>query len=713
MRGRLAGPLNAINSVIARYTDLLLAFGVIAVVGTMVIRIPPGAMDYLIAGNVCISIVVLLTALYIRDASRLPSFPTILLLATLFRLALNVSTTRLILLEADAGEIIFAFGDFVVRGNYVVGAVVFLVLVLVQFIVIAKGSERVAEVSARFTLDAMQGKQMSIDADFRNGLISPEESRERRAALDRESKLYGAMDGAMKFVKGDAIAGIIISAINIVGGLIVGVAQQNMPVGEAAQVYSLLTIGDGLVSQIPALLLSVAAGLVVTRVAAADDEESNLASDLLGQFLAQPRALLIAAVMLAVFAATSGYTGFPPIPFGILSVILATVAISSLLRGRRTSVTAKPDAEQVDADEHEPLLAARPPLSLAIERSLETMLLGPNGDAAPEIKAALRDARQRATRAFGVSVPAIAIQRGEARLRQGGYAIRIHDTPVATGQIPLTGAIAFVNPDIAKNLGITGEPAAIPWSGQPALAIGAHQIGEVREKGIQVYQGAELVLEHLNIALQRHAHEFVTVQTTSERLDEMKEKAPDLVKAVTPMHLTTTDIADLIRALLREQIPVRDLTPLLESLARRAPVLKGQPVALLAAVRTDLARVICDRFSRELRILRFVSVDPRVESRLLNAAALSPDGEVTLNIDPDVRRELLQSAAMALAEGTTAGAMKVMVTSPECRQPARALLMDSIPDAAVMSYAEIAPEFTAIPVARFEMSEAGADATGL
>ncbi|MEM6313755.1 MAG: FHIPEP family type III secretion protein, partial [Planctomycetota bacterium] len=326
-----AKPFSKLNELISRGSDIFVAASVLMIIVLLVIRVDQTVMDWLIAINISIAALVLLTVLYIPDPRRVPSFPTLLLLTTLFRLGLNVSTTRLILLEADAGEIIDTFGQFVVAGNFVVGAVVFLVLVVIQFVVIAQGAERVATVSARFTLDSLPGKQSVIEQDMAAGRISPERGQRERAALDRESKLYGAMDGAMKFVKGDAIAGIIISLVNVVGGLVVGVLQQGMDVGEAAQVYTLLTVGDGLVSQIPALLLSVSAGLVVTRVAAEMDTDkpgsTNIGRDIIEQILSQKRALLLLAVLLLMVTASSVLfnTGFPIVPFLALTGIAAAL----------------------------------------------------------------------------------------------------------------------------------------------------------------------------------------------------------------------------------------------------------------------------------------------------------------------------------------------------------------------------------------------------
>ncbi|MCA9671634.1 MAG: FHIPEP family type III secretion protein, partial [Myxococcales bacterium] len=336
MAARANSPAPDLRGALSRYSDLMLAGTVVGIVAMMIIPLPTLLLDILISANIAISVTLLLVSIYVSDALSIATFPSILLITTLLRLGLNVSSTRLILLQADAGQVIYSFGEFVVAGNLVVGVVVFLILTIIQFVVVAKGSERVAEVAARFTLDAMPGKQMAIDADLRGGAIDMDGARRQRAALQRESQLYGSMDGAMKFVKGDAIAGILITIINIVGGLLIGVLQRGMSAAEAGTIYTLLTVGDGLVSQIPALLISVAAGIVVTRVASEDKQGAHLGRDIGEQVLAQPRAIGIAAALLALLAIVPG---LPTIPFLLLAAVAGAVAYgltrrSAASRGR-------------------------------------------------------------------------------------------------------------------------------------------------------------------------------------------------------------------------------------------------------------------------------------------------------------------------------------------------------------------------------------------
>jgi type III secretion protein V len=483
-----AAPRKISLNPLARYSDVVLALAVVVIVGSMIVPIAPKMMDYLIATNIGISVAVLLAALYVSDASKLPSFPTILLLTTLFRLALNISSTRLILLEANAGDIIFAFGNFVVQGNFVVGGVVFVVLVLVQFIVITKGAERVAEVSARFTLDAMPGKQMSIDAEQRSGALTNEQARKRRQDLERESKLYGAMDGAMKFVKGDAIAAICIAIVNIVGGLVIGVTQMKMSPAEAAQTFSLLTIGDGLVSQIPSLLVGVAAGLVVTRVAGAkeEDQPTHVAGDIVEQIFGQWKAVAITCILLCALATTHPITGLPWGPFLVLAGVLAFGAMGQhamrILRG-------EPAEPEPAAD-----LLSTPPAAVSIVLSREVAsLIFPENEPRQrrELVRQLEEARDRVARDAGVPIGALNVNEAAQGVPPGGYGLMIYETLV--------------------------ESAVLP-----------------RGKELRPGDAAEILVSHLARLLRRHAAEFLGIHETRILFERLEKTHAGLVSSVPP-----------------------------------------------------------------------------------------------------------------------------------------------------------------------------------
>ncbi|MEM7624456.1 MAG: flagellar biosynthesis protein FlhA [Planctomycetota bacterium] len=717
----MRGLFEKLNTLLVKHSDLLLAAMVVLIMGTIIIRIPPGMMDWLIAINIGIAATVLLTALYVSDAVKLPSFPTILLLTTLFRLGLNIATTRLILLEANAGNIIDSFGEFVVGGNFVVGGVVFLVIVLVQFIVIAKGSERVAEVSARFTLDAMPGKQMSIDADLRGGMITPEEARTRRQSLERESKLYGAMDGAMKFVKGDAIAGIIISVINIIGGLIVGVMQQGMEVGEAAQVYSLLTIGDGLVSQIPALLISVSAGLVVTRVAAESGADGKgggrVAGDIVNQVLRQPKAL---GVVSAVLLGMAFLPGFPSPVFFVLCGIAAVLCVIGWTREDEHDAAATPGAAGQATAEIETAPAVGPtPLAIEIDPPLAPMffkdqtVIGPDGEtmmqqvATDGLPAQLRAARMELERELGVSLPPIVLQPDERVHDDGpGYRVVIHGAPVVSGRAEGQHVVLLSEqawpPETLQQLAIQHEYAlpwcravmpSVPFDDFDAVLDNVRKLDEPPD--FRVLDVRDIVLMHLKAVVRQHAAEFVGIQNVSDLVEKLKESQPDLVKAVVPVVLNPAQLTELLQVLLRDGVPIGDLPKLLEAAARHAPHVGTTPLdieALGALVRRDLGRTICAHLSQGRASLGFYALDPQLENAAAEALRETPNG-VTLAMNLDERRRLLQSLAEGIPAHRHVKAPAVLaVSQPLLRRPLADLIRPYLPDVAVVTYDDLSAE---------------------
>ncbi|MEM9420301.1 MAG: flagellar biosynthesis protein FlhA [Planctomycetota bacterium] len=717
----MRGLFEKLNTLLIKHSDLLLAGLVVLIMATIVIRIPPEMMDWLIAINIAIAATVLLTALYVSDAVKLPSFPTILLLTTLFRLGLNISTTRLILLEADAGDIIDSFGEFVVGGNFVVGGVVFLVIVLVQFIVIAKGSERVAEVSARFTLDAMPGKQMSIDADLRGGMITPEEARNRRQSLERESKLYGAMDGAMKFVKGDAIAGIIISLINIIGGLIVGVMQQGMEVGEAAQVYSLLTIGDGLVSQIPALLISVSAGLVVTRVAAESGADGKgggrVAGDIVNQVLRQPKAL---AVVSAVLLGMAFLPGFPSLVFFVLCGLAAVLAVVGWTRLDDAEVAAQAQAAAVQEAATDVATQSGPvPLALEIDSELGVMffqereVVGPDGqvtiqqtatDGLPEM---LRAARFELERELGISIPPIVLQPDDRPAEAGGpgYRVVIHGAPVASGKAEAQHVVLVGDkpwePEVTASLGIEHE-YALPWCRAvvPSVPFDAFdgvldKIGKLDPPPMfKVLDVRDLALSHLKAVVRRYAAEFLGIQRVNDLVEQLKESQPDLVKAVVPVVLNVAQLTELLQHLMRDGVPMRDLPKLLEAATRHAPK-AGNPIdveVLAGLVRRDMGRAICAHLSKGRASLGFYALDPQLENAAAESMRETQSG-VTLALNLDERRRLLQSLNAGIpAHRHVEDPAVLAVSQPVLRGPLSELIKPYLPEVVVVTYDDLSAE---------------------
>jgi type III secretion protein V len=674
-----------------RYGDIGLAVFVVAVVGMMILPLPTWLLDILLTLNIAVSVTLLMMALYVPEALRFSSFPTLLLVTTLFRLGLNVSSTRLILSQADAGEVIRAFGQFVTKGNLIVGAVVFLILTLIQFIVIAKGAERVAEVAARFTLDAMPGKQMSIDADLRAGAFDLEEARRRRALLQRESQLYGAMDGAMKFVKGDAIAGIVIIFVNIVGGLAVGVLQMGMSAGDAVDVYSLLTIGDGLVSQIPALIVSVAAGMIVTRVAS-EDPDSHLGKDIGAQIFEQPKALAVTSGLLLVLAVLPG---LPFVPFLLLGGVSGLTAFG-LLRARTPERTheeraQKKAAARREAEAYTPLVV---PIAVAVGPELAAEIGADESGRflskeVPEIRAAL-------FAELGVRVPAIRLQVGEGIGR--GYTLRLSEVPVAHGEIPSGRVFAAAPAERLAELGVGGEPAQHPGSGHSGVWVAQSLEGRLRASGIAVLDTASFITLHLLVILRRNAGELVGIQEVQSMLDLVEKSHPALVREVVPKLLSVYLLTDVLRRLVEEQVSIRDLRTILGALADWARAEKD-PILLAEHVRASLRRYLSHRLAGESGTLAVYLVDPLIEETIRGAIQRLPTGSY-LALDPEMTQDILAAIRKELLSAPAGRQRPVILTSMEIRRFVKRLCEVEFPDLAVVSYQELSPELQIQPVAR-------------
>ncbi|MBI5500249.1 MAG: FHIPEP family type III secretion protein [Deltaproteobacteria bacterium] len=594
----------------------------------MILPLPTPLLDILLATNISLAVLILLVTLYVSDALRIASFPTILLLTTLFRLALNVSSTRLILGQAYAGEVINAFGDFVVAGNVAVGAVIFLILTLIQFVVIAKGAERVAEVAARFTLDAMPGKQMSIDADLRAGLVTADEARARRAALQRESQFYGAMDGAMKFVKGDAIAGIAITLINIVAGLAIGVLQLGMSAGEAIGTYALLTIGDGLVSQIPALLLSTSAGFVVTRVAA-EEPGGNLGADIGLQIVGQPKAFLILSALLL------GLSVVPGLPFGPFVVL----ALFAGLAGWRLRTRAEPGRGERAraADERAVGPPAVAPAALELGADLAARFAAGTVEGG-KLAAALRAVREALTAETGVPLPATVVRAG-AGLPPAGCRIALFEVP-----------------------------------------FGKWEAGSGTE--------AEVLAERVRDVLRRQAAQFLGHQEVQDLLDRLEETAPALVRAVTPKPVPLERLVAVLKILVEEGVAIRDLRRVLESAVSHAA--EKDPYVLAERIRADGKRALTAALAGDAPALRVVLVAPEVEDVLRDAIKDLGDGPRML-IDPETAEAVIRAAKAAVDALPADGRPRVVLTQPEIRRHLWRLLDLDVPDVRVVSYRELDP----------------------
>ncbi len=626
--------------------DAALAIGVVGIVGMMIVPLPTPVLDVLLAANIAIGVLLLLVAIYLRDGLAFAAFPTVLLVTTLYRLALNVSSTRLILLQADAGEVIYGFGNFVVRGNYVVGAIVFLILTLIQFIVIAKGSERVAEVGARFALDAMPGKQMSIDAELRSGSITHDDARRRRRALAREAQFYGAMDGAMKFVKGDAIAGIVITCVNIVGGLVIGVAMRGLSAPEALRTYGLLTIGDGLVTQIPALLISTAAGIVVTRVASEEDG-GTLGDELAAQLFGNRKPLLIAAAFLSVLAVVPG---LPAVPFLVLAGLLAATTgafglsgLSKLRPSKRDSAAA-PDTE-LFANDAVARKAARvaPVMTIRISHDL-----GSTANVHGAVRDAIEATRGWTAEELGIPSPSIEL-RVDRALAPSAMQVAIHEVNVATREIPRT---LILDPKAFRE-SITG------W---------------------------------LQVVISARAPELVGIDEAQSILDRHERVMAALVRNSVPKPVSLTLFADVLRRLVEERISIRPMREILETLAMIGAN-ERDAVALTEQVRSALRRHISARFVPTGKLIA-CTIDPSIEEMIRGAIQRTPQGTF-LTLPPAVAREIGETLVRALGDEREV----VLLTNPDVRRFVRRLVEPHRRDAIVLSYAELAPEVEVSPFA--------------
>jgi type III secretion protein V len=696
-RGRFLSLLRTgdVRVLFARYSDIVLAVLVAVIVGMMIVPLPTFLLDLFVTLNIAAAVSLLLIAIYVSEALRIATFPSLLLITTLFRLSIEVSATRLILLKANAGQVIHAFGNFVVAGNLVVGAVVFLILTVIQYIVIAKGSERVAEVGARFTLDAMPGKQMSIDAELRGGHIDLAEARRRRALLTRESQFFGSMDGAMKFVKGDAIAGIIVLLTNIVGGLVIGTVQRGMDPATAVRTYTLLTIGAGLVSQIPALVISTAAGIIVTRVSS-EEEGGHLGQDIGRQILAQPKALAIAAALLALLAIVPG---LPAAPFAVLGGLLGLVAYriirwDRLVAGRtRSTNTAAAELSVAGAEVPAPLLL---PIAIDLSAVLSQSLLPPAGPDRME-RELLPSARERFFSETGIPLPAISVRPNAAGLAAGAYVLRLQEVPMARGEVVPGGGLALDTIDHLRAMGIAAQPAVHP-EGRPAAWIPAGELGVARLRGVPTLAPEEVIVLHLLQVLRRYGHEFVGIQETQSLLDQLARTLPALVREVVPKVVSPALLTEILRRLAAEGVSLRSLREILGALAEPAPA-DSDPVTLTEHVRAALRRQITFTHAGGSGVLHAYFLDPMIEDTVREAIQHAASGS-TLALEPELCSDIVKAVGRTVADS----AAPVIVTAADIRCHVRGLLQGEFPGLAVLSYQEIEPDVKLQPLGRITVS---------
>jgi type III secretion protein V len=686
---------------ITRRSDVMLALALVMILVMMVLPLPTFLIDVFIAINMTTGMVLLMVAIYLPSPLAFSSFPSVLLITTLFRLALNISTTRLILLQADAGEIILTFGEFVVGDNFVVGAVIFLIITIVQFVVITKGAERVAEVGARFSLDAMPGKQMSIDGDMRAGLIDMEEARRRRILVEKESQLYGAMDGAMKFVKGDAIAGLIVTAVNIIGGISIGVLQRGMNAGEAVQVYSILSIGDGLVSQIPGLLISITAGIIVTRVSI--DESSNVGTDIGQQIMAQPKALLIAGCLAFGFAAVPGFPYPVFIPLGLILLAISW----TLMRMSGAEVTAKMGGTvpaMAPAGQSASQAAKRRPgtedeFSLTVPLLIDVAASLESAIKTGELNEALIQVRRALYIDLGVPFPGIHL-RYNANLTDGAYQILIQETPMAQGRLQPGWLFCREEPDHLKMLGVTFKTGERFLPGVPTVWIADVQRETLRKAGISTLDLSQVLTFHLSFVLKKYAGDFLGIQETRYLLSQMEGSYGELVKEVQRV-LPIQKMTEILQRLVSEEISIRNLRAILEALVEWGQKEKDT-VLLCEYIRGSLKRYISYKYSSGQNILPAYLLAPDVEEKIRSAIRQTSAGSY-MALDPATAQRFVARAKQAIGTLRQGRSRPVIVVSMDIRRYVRKLIEMELYEIPVLSYQELTQEITVQPLDRITL----------
>lgn len=690
--------------------DLMLITLLVAVIFMMILPLPLIIVDTLIALNMSIAVLLLMVAIYIESPLAFSAFPSVLLITTLFRLALSISTTRLILLQADAGHIIETFGNFVVAGNLIVGMVVFLIITIVQFIVITKGSERVAEVSARFSLDAMPGKQMSIDADMRAGTIDMAEAKKRRDLVSKESQLFGSMDGAMKFVKGDAIAGLIIVAVNIMGGITIGTLQRGMTAGEALHRYSILTIGDGLVSQIPGLFISITAGMIVTRVTT--EESKDIGSDIGSQVFADFRVLQIAAIVVAGFAA------IPGMPWPVFLVLALVFGGAAYLMQRRAKASAAAEAEP----EIPGMAAAVPATTSAGEKAAAPKPRRPGEDRAefaltvpvmldvaenvgglmkPQL---LNEELIKLRRALyfdlGVPFPGIHLRFNE-RLPTNSYYVLMQEIPMSQGTLRPGRLFVRDEPEHLDLLSVPYEKGEAFLPGLETIWVEEKHRGELTKAGIAYMEPPQIVTWHLSFLLKKYAGEFIGVQETRFLLTQMEGSFGELVKEVQRV-MPLQKITEILQRLVSEEISIRNLRTVLEALIEWGQ--KEKDVVLLAEyVRSSLKRYISYKHSSGQNILPAYLFTPDVEDTVRNAIRQTSAGSY-LALDPNIARKITTNVKKKVGVLKRHKQRPVLLTSMDVRRYVRKLIEGDLYELPVLSYQELTQEITIQPLSRIDLA---------
>ncbi|HHW40357.1 MAG TPA: flagellar biosynthesis protein FlhA [Syntrophomonadaceae bacterium] len=675
-----------------RYSDITVAVAVILSVVMMIVPVPPDLLSFLLILNITLSLLILLVSLFTQEALEFSVFPSLLLIMTLFRLCLNISTARLILLYAYAGEVVQKFGGFVIGGNPAVGFVIFLILVVIQFIVITRGAERVSEVAARFTLDAMPGKQMSIDADLNAGIITEAEAKKRRRKIQQEADFYGAMDGASKFVRGDAIAALVIIVINILGGFIIGLVQKGMSFQEALQTYTLLTVGDGLVTQIPALLISTSAGIIVTRAAS----EASFGFDLSKQLFSYPKALGVAGGILLILA----FLGLPPVPIIIMSGLLGGLAYSLNRSSKENKLKEEErqraqELEESKKPEHILSLVQVDPLEIELGYNLIPLVDAKQGG---DLLDRVVMIRRQCALELGFIVPPVRL-RDNMQLNPNSYVIKIKGVEVARGDLMLDHFLAL-GPDVQDKL--EGIPTQEPTFGLPALWIPAHCKEDAELAGFTVVDPTSVIATHLTEVIKKYAHELLTRQDVQNFIDHIKKTNPAVINELSPDLISLGEIQKVLGNLLRERVSIRDLVTILETLADCARLTRDLDL-LTEYIRQALGRQIVSQYLEDNKLC-VLTLDPEIEQFLKEGIQKGEQGSY-LVLEPQKAQRLLGKLKEGAQRMMEAGHQPIILCAPVLRLHLKRLTERILPGLVVLSFNELQPNIQVESVGMVSMLE--------
>ena len=694
---------------IAKNSDIMMAIAVVGIILMLIIPMPPELLDVLLVFNIALAIIILIISIYIAEPLEFSVFPTMLLVCTLFRLALDISSTRMILLYGNkkspmgepigAGHLIPAFAQVVVGGNLIIGFLMFILLIIVQLMVITSGAERIAQVAARFTLDAMPGKQMAIDADLHSGLIDAEQAKKKRRAVEKQSDFYGSMDGAGKFVKGDAMASVVIMVVNILGGLLVGVLMHHMKPIDAINTYAILTIGSGLTTTVPAFLLSTSMGVVVSRAAS----DSNLGSDLVGQLMAQPKALMIAAgfcFMLALLG-MAGIFPMPVMPFLVLGVVLGGIGfvVGKQAKTEDIAVVSKGQEKKKEAakkPENVVQLMQVDPISLEVGRGLLS-LVDPNQGA--KLLERVTSIRRHIALELGIVVPGVRF-RDNLQLKPNGYVIKIKEMEVASGDVVVNQFLAIGPEEKLKNL--RGTKTVDPTYGMPGVWISPEQRGDAERLGCMIFDPVSVIATQMTEIIRTYGGDLIGRQEVQALIDTVKKTHPAVVKELVPDQMSYGEIEKVLQNLVKERVSIRDLVTVLETLADNVTMSKD-PEVLTECVRQALSRVICKEYVNNEGIINVITLDPQIEQIISQSIQRTEMGSF-LALDPNMGQNVLASVGREVAKLQEKGLQPIVLCAPQIRPALKKLTDRSFPTLVVLSWNEIAPKVNVNSVGQVSLS---------